>query len=182
MAKLKSKNILNLGSKARIALVGIAAIVVIGGLGYARWGHSTRPITDQPTPQQKKIESQVNANAKKQFTENTGTDSKQNTNPTSSSTQPVSADNVTITTRRDNDSLTVLTKLVGVSTGSCTLTSTNSGQSKVQNTQIIYQTEFSTCAGFSIPVADLGTGIWQLSLAVTSGGATTTKTASAEVK
>lgn len=77
--------------------------------------------------------------------------------------------------QESNGTITVFTKLYGYSSGSCDLTVTNGSQSKNQTANIIYAPEYASCAGFSVPVNGLGTGDWTISLTISSGGKTTTK-------
>ena len=72
--------------------------------------------------------------------------------------------------------VTVYTKLAHASSGTCSLRIRNGEREQQQTAAIIYQPEFSSCAGFSIPVAPLGQGQWQIELTVTTDGTTLTKT------
>ena len=70
----------------------------------------------------------------------------------------------------------VYTKLAHASSGTCSLRIRNGEREQQQTAAIIYQPEFSSCTGFSVPVAPLGQGQWQIELTVTTDGATLTKT------
>lgn len=98
-------------------------------------------------------------------------------------TPPVASNNnVSLTVKKsDSSSVTVITKLVNYSDGACSLTVTNGSKTVTQNAQVVYAPDYSSCAGFSVPISSLGTGTWSISLAVTSGGVTTTKTTTYEV-
>lgn len=85
------------------------------------------------------------------------------------------------TEQNDNGTLTVFTKLYGYSDGVCTLTIYN-GHSSSQTANVIFQPEYSTCAGFSVNIAEIGPGPWTMSLSVNSGGQSTTKQISVEIK
>ena len=86
-------------------------------------------------------------------------------------------DNITLTaTRTDSLNVTISTKLVGYSDGSCSLAITNGQATYDRTAQVLYQPEFSTCEGFAVPISQLGTGTWSISLTVTSEGNSITKT------
>ncbi|MEO6760813.1 MAG: hypothetical protein ABI220_00335 [Candidatus Saccharimonadales bacterium] len=98
-------------------------------------------------------------------------------------TPPVSSQGITLTPKQDNSSqVSLTTKLSGYSDGTCSLTVANGDKSVTQTATVIYQSQFSTCAGFTIPVSSLGTGTWQFNLTVTSGGNTTSKEATLGVQ
>ena len=79
--------------------------------------------------------------------------------------------------------MTTKLKEHGFSSGQCVLTITSSGQRSEQHAAIIYQPEYSTCAGFSMPARSLPKGTWHISLAVTPlGGKTLTKTLDKEIR
>lgn len=170
-------------------LIFVLAAGVIAGLGLTGHLHlSTHRKVSQPQQQ----ESQVDANTKKQFTEQPSSPTASSSSSSSSSTSSSDAaalnaatqnpDNVSITaTQTDSSTVTVQTKLVGYSDGSCTLTATNGSKTFNQTAQVIYAPDFSTCAGFSVPVSQLGTGTWNVKLDVTSRGNTQSKTTNVEV-
>jgi len=97
-------------------------------------------------------------------------------------TPPTSSNNITLIPEEKGEQVVVTTRLQGFSDGTCNLTITNGGKTVAQTAQVIYQPQFSTCAGFSTPVSSLGTGTWNLSLSVTSDGITNSKTSTLEVK
>lgn len=74
-----------------------------------------------------------------------------------------------------NGSVTVLTKLYSVPDGSCTLTISNGAKTHTQTADVIYQPDFSSCAGFSLARDQLGAGEWTIKLTVASD-ATSEKT------
>jgi hypothetical protein len=80
------------------------------------------------------------------------------------------------------EQVVVTTKLIGYSDGICSLTATNGNKTNTQSARVIYQPEFSTCAGFTIPVTSLGTGNWTLNLSISAGGVTNQKTTTVKVK
>lgn len=141
-------------------------------------GPAQAPTSSQgPTAQQKQKESETNADNKKQVVEEKAPDN----NSTPGNNVPVKS--VDLSARKEsNNTVTVFTKLTGYSSGTCDMSVTNANKTNSQSAPVIYQPEFSTCAGFSIPVSTLGVGTWTIKLAVNSQGATESKTLSFEVK
>ena len=88
-----------------------------------------------------------------------------------------------MSTKRENDgSLTITTQLVNYSDGKCDLTIKNGDNTYTQTAPVIYQSTYSTCAGFNIPDNSVPHGTWQISLVVSSKGKVNTNTSSVEVK
>lgn len=158
----------------------LLALIVAASIHYYPQKEST---DKSPTPSQKQAEAKFNSESKKQFIENGGDKSQGSSNSTATptDTQSSNSDNITVSTRKAGNNLTVLIKLVGYSNGTCTLITSSGGKSNSQSAAVIYQSEFSTCAGFSVPISELGTGSWQLELTIGSNGIKTTKTLSVEV-
>lgn len=59
-----------------------------------------------------------------------------------------------------------------LSSGTCTLTLTSNGRTVTRTANIIQNPSSSSCEGFSIPVTELGSGTWNINLAVNSGDRT----------
>lgn len=95
-------------------------------------------------------------------------------------TPPTSSDNISLTAKRDGNNVIVTTQLKGFSDGKCLLTVSGPG-SFSQEADVMYQPDYATCAGFSIPVNSVGNGTWQINLKVMSGGITNVKAISYEV-
>jgi len=106
----------------------------------------------------------------------------ENNDDTYNGTPSGDASDIVITTQQESGSLTILTKLYGYSDGQCSLTATNGTRTIKQTAAVIFQAEYSTCAGFSVNIDQLGTGTWNLTLTVTSKGIPITKQLSVEVK
>ncbi len=132
----------------------------------------------EPTPEQKAAEEQTNADAKQEYLD----DAYKDKDDTPVVTQPADA-TVSITAKQEGSSVTVLTKIQSVAEGKCALTVTNGTKSATQEAAVIYQPEFSSCAGFGVPVSSLGSGTWAVKLTVTpTGGTAITKSTTLEVK
>lgn len=99
------------------------------------------------------------------------------------STPPERDDSITLTAAQEGSSVTILTKLKGFSGGTCELSIANGAKTHTTSADIIYQPEFSSCAGFGVPVSQLGTGQWSIALKATPiGGTALTKSITLEVK
>ena len=112
-------------------------------------------------------------NSKKQeFIENT---------PAATNPEPISSDQITLTAEQSGNKITVLTKLANLPGGVCKLTITNGNVSVLKQADVIYQPQFSSCAGFTIPIAEVGGGNWSIKLAVTHESTSLEKTITVEV-
>ena len=128
-----------------------------------------------PTKEQSEQQQKAEISAKQQFIDTTDATGKPLPDTTTTTAQPTAT--VELTAKQDGSSVTVLTKMQNISDGTCRLTLTNGAKSTSQTAQVIYQPEFASCAGFSVPVSSIGTGNWNISLIVTpSGGTETVKT------
>lgn len=97
--------------------------------------------------------------------------------PQQQETQP----GLTLSTKQDTANVTVLTQMSGVTAGECILEVRNGGMTTSQKAQVIYQPEFSSCAGFSVPKSTVGAGQWQITVTVTtSSGQTLSQNTSLE--
>lgn len=160
--------------------IGALSIVLIGGVFLVLQATHTTHFFQASTVKQKQEEKQYNNKQKEAVVNGKGNPSTTDASgqPVTSSgtyTPPSSSDNITITPTQQGDQVVITTRLAGYSDGSCALTVTNDGKTNTQNAQVVYAPDFSTCAGFTVPVSSLGKGTWSINLAVTSGGITTTK-------
>lgn len=104
------------------------------------------------------------------------------TTPASSYTPPNTNAGIAITPSMSGRTVIVSTKLTGYSDGTCTLTITNGDQKTTQTAAVIFAPNYSSCAGFSVPISTLGAGTWDITLNVASGGNTTSKSVNYEVQ
>ncbi len=116
-------------------------------------------------------ESSLNAATKQKALENNDKPASPSPSSTSASTDSIELS----ATKGSDGGVTVLTRLHGFSSGTCSLEVTNNSESNTQTAIIIYQKEYSTCAGFTIPVNALSPGDWRIDLKVASSGTTFTK-------
>lgn len=137
-----------------------------------------------PTEAQQKQQTKTDAQAKQNYLDSVAKSDASSDEKTPSSVSQASAStSMAVTASQSGNSVTVLTKLQGISSGTCEMVATNGSASTTQSAQIIYQPEFSSCAGFSLQVGKIGAGKWNVSVtAITESGASLTKTASLEVK
>jgi hypothetical protein len=131
----------------------------------------SKPVTafDTSTPEQKEQDAETNAANKKDIAEKNDGQPEHSTDTNTDKSIAMSAQKET------NGSVTVFTKLYAYSSGTCSLIATNGSSTATYNADVIYAPEYSSCAGFSIPISSLGAGDWTLNLSVTSNGSTATK-------
>lgn len=158
-----------------------AAVLVLGICEYTGLTHFIRQEaapaqSNGPTPEQQKDQAQAEADEKKQAIE-------EPTPTTQTDSTTVNNTALKLTTKQEsNGTVTVFTNLGTIPDGTCTLTSTNGATTDTQTAQVLYQDQYSICAGFSVPVSKLGSGTWSLRLDVASKGTTVSQSASVEVK
>lgn len=184
-------------SKKRLTLIISIGIALITAGSYGAY-IATRPaplppLSDEPTPAQRQTQHKTDAATKESFLDNNNDHNADNTKDTSQqrTTQaqpapvPASAKHIELSAEQSSETVVVTTKLreQGFSSGQCVLTITSSEQRSEQHAAIIYQPEYSTCAGFSVPARSLPKGTWHISLAVTPlGGKALTKTLDKEIR
>ena len=161
--KKNSKNNLLL---VMLALVVVAAIVGLLTATGVLFKSTKKPqVTSGPTGEQQKESDQAAAKAKQQLIQNQGQGS-----PSMPSTTPAKTTIDLSAKQETNGYVTVFTTLHGYSNGTCGLKVTNGAKTFSQSAAVIYQTDFSTCAGFSIPISSLDKGSWNISLTLTADG------------
>lgn len=89
---------------------------------------------------------------------------------------------ISLSAQQSGESIIIYTQLDPVPSGTCKLTITNGSKTATRTADIIYQSQQSICAGFSIPKTELGTGTWTVSLAVQSPRGNAQKTIQKEVQ
>ncbi len=141
-------------------------------------------ISKEPTPQEKKSEEKANQDTKESFLNTIKDDKEKSVEKSEPAPVPTNNSSTELSANRDGDSITIIVKLKeqGYSQGKCSLTVAANGKKVAQNADIIYQPEYSTCAGFSVPVSSVGGGQWTISLSVTPlNGKPITKTLTKEI-
>jgi len=174
----KAKN----GFKAKPVLIVALVLVTVGlAAAYLRHHNQKPSVSSGPTAAEIKQTSDINAKKKEDsITNNADTGTKEpGTAPTT--TAPTTT-TVGITSKQEtNGSVTITTKLEGVSAGNCTLSITNGSKTETRSAAVIFQPQFSTCAGFSVPTTNLGTGIWNITVTVVQNGISSSNTSTLEV-
>lgn len=161
------KLIKNLSPRKKILIVGVLVLSVflIAGVSY-RLFNTQDNNQKGPTPDQTKEQKKTEADSKKDFIESTKDEDLPGTTPPT----PTSVDSIKLSAVQDAGTVTITSKLTGYSAGLCRLTITNGSSSISENADIIYQPEYSTCAGFNIVKNRLGPGVWNITLYATPTG------------
>lgn len=170
-----------------IAAIIASLLLVLGVLeasnvtDFVGPGKKSTPQVDNggPTIEEEKATAEAEANAKKDLIEN----SKTSETTGSSNSTPQTAPTIELSANKEADStVTVFTKLYKIGSGTCALNVTNGSKQSSQTASVVYQPEYSTCAGFSVPIASLGVGNWSITLNVSASGQNYTKNITYEVK
>lgn len=159
----------------------ILATLLIGGTVYAvtTGFFSETPQPGGPTEEDKATQRDAELERKRQFIEATKDTETPGVNPEI----PTSSDSIDILPKQDAGTITITTKLRGYSAGTCHLEMTDGSSVISETADIIYQPEFSTCAGFSILKSRLHSGDWSITLHVTpTGGSEISKTVTYSVR
>ena len=152
-----------------IIIVSILVVGAIGGITYALISNNANNSQSTDTTQSN--------------SDTDGTDSKQDLIENGDTpAEPASDPSIELTLTQDSQQVTVSSKLHDYSDGTCTLKVNQGTNNYSDSAPVIFQSEFSTCAGFSVPISELGKGTWSVSLSVESAGKTTTKTDKISVK
>ena len=97
--------------------------------------------------------------------------------PLTENTENISqSDNLSVTIShksvQDNKLVLRVTIQQLISSGECTLTLTKDSNVITKKANIVQNPSSSTCAGFDIPVNELGSGLWNINIAVTGNNKT----------
>ena len=154
--KIKYMKILQKRTISKTLAITSAIIVsLLLGVGVFWYNSDARWATGNPSVD---MTNKNNADAKQTLIEE---DERDNQPTPRDETSP----SVDLWTKQESDNtVTVFTKLSGYDGGKCELTITNNSKNHAFNADIIYQEEYSSCAGFSIPTDTVGAGKWSLTL------------------
>jgi hypothetical protein len=195
---MKNKKYLKHTIKSKSAILAICGVLflVILLLGVLEKTHVTNFIKmpakqtttkTGATKEQRQAEAQANADSKQRLLDNAvkNDQSSNNATPapaTDTATSTTSSASMTLTASQSGSSVTVLTQIQNVAEGTCKLVVSNGIKSTAQTAQVIYQPQFSSCAGFTVPVSSIGAGTWSIAVTVTPDDSTAiTKTITLEV-
>ena len=163
----------------KIIIVATSLIVVVTcivvGLYIINMSNSGNQ--DSVNPKQQNIDNQN----KKNIIESNRTD-QQNGNSLNNVDLSNDKNIVLMATQETNNTVTVTTKLYKYSDGICNLAVTNGGRNITQSAPVIFQPEYSSCAGFSVNISTLGTGTWKVGLEVISKNQTAKQSIQVDIK
>ena len=160
--------------KSFAIIVSIVALLLVGaGTAYAIVQSQSTPSAEEKAAQEVPYKSEspdaTDESVKEDTPEYDGA-------PSGDSTD------VTMEASQQGTNVVVQTKLHGYSDGTCSLKITDGTLSNTVEAPVLFQPEYSSCAGFTIPTAEYATGTWNLELSVVSKGTTITKLKSLNVK
>lgn len=166
--------------KKLLPVLGVVLVLLLVSLAFKYALDLTLDKTK--TSEQSEQVAKDNASRKKEFVENSQkTGPKPGTNSSENYTPPNNPDNIKLSAQQNGDNVVVMTQLYGYSDGTCAVVATSGSSSTEQTADVIYQSQYSSCAGFSIPKDKLSAGTWSIKLTVTSGGVSETQSTSLEV-
>ena len=158
-------------NKKRIVLL-VVALLAIAGIAFAAWYSITSSNDDSrqsergPTAEEQKQSDESDAAQKQEFLDN---ETKQGSEDTEQKPELPSSKDITLTARTDGNNVIITTKLATVPSGTCTLTITGGATPVTQQASVIYNTEYSTCAGFSVNKNAVNAPSWNIALSVDTG-------------
>ena len=168
-------------SKSKIRPFVLAAIALALGIGalyaYERIKTDTSKSEIKPAPS---VLSEEDASNKESFIDR-NKESIKNGDPISEREGVTSSSSIAASASQEGDQITVKTKLYNVSSGQCNLVAANGSESVTREAPIMYQPEYSTCAGFSIPRDELGPGTWTIEITASSESSTKSTSIKLEV-
>ena len=166
-------------NKKLIVIISLAVLFIGGGIvAYAFMSNNSSPdenATDS-AQQQRENEQKREIDAKEQSAEKNRESDNDNQAPA-----PVDPNDISMSAAISGTNVIISTQLASIPDGECSLTITQSTNTHRETVQIMFQPEFSSCAGFSVPKNKLGTGTWKIDLNVTSPRGTFDKTMNFEV-
>ena len=159
-------------TKRTIIIICAIAIISVMVLYFLEKNRTTNIVKD-PFYTEASDTTKVDNEKKEAFIENT---------PSASSPDPVTSDQISLTAQVSGDNVNILTKLANLPGGVCKLTISNGATTVSKQADVIYQPQFSSCAGFTVPIAEVGTGTWDVKLRVAYNATSLEKTIVIEVK
>jgi len=170
----------NISHKFKLYKILIAVLVLLAVAGLALFVLEKTHTTDfikqsgsqSPNPVKPTAAQQAEADAQsKQQLIDSATKSDQSSTPDTTTAPAPSAGSLTISaSQSDTMSVVVFTKMQDVPAGTCKLIITNGAATSSQTAGVIYQPQFSSCAGFTVPVSSVGAGNWNISVTVSVDG------------
>lgn len=165
-----------LKNKKNLILISFIAVLAICVFSFY-WLSKDNNKAGQPVIGELRDQETADDNRKQTFIENN--DENRNDN---SSTTPNTANKVEVAAEKgQNNTVTIFSKIYEPSAIKCSLEITNGDKVYKKEATVIYQTDYSICAGYSVPVADLGIGKWIIKLYVSTPSNTLSATTQLEV-
>jgi len=156
-------------------VTGIAVALLCAG-AYFTFKYFQGTSGDASKPSKNSQETKDSLNSKQNLIENPDSQD-------APSTPQADASSVTITSSQTSTDVTIFTKLSNIASGSCTIQITNGSKTYTNTVPIIYQSEFSSCAGFTVSKTSAnGPGTWSVTLKITNDQINITKTTTVEVR
>lgn len=149
---------------------------------FANDSSATRGPSKEQEVEQKKAETAQKSEYLDKVYNQDGTKEKTNTETADATSSAAPSATLELNAKQEDSSVTVLTKMQNVASGTCALTVNNGSNTVTQNAKIIYQPEFSSCAGFSIPIAGTGPGTWAIKILATTNNGSIEQATTIEVK
>lgn len=183
---MKTSNKKN-SKKTILVIIAIIVLAAISGTATAYFVHKSNSSTSTGTNSENSSDNNTSGESsnpgldpgsKEEFLDN------ESGNENSGATPPsFNSDNIIIESSQSNSSVTILAKMTGFTgSGTCTLKVTKGPATVSESAEIIYQPEYSTCAGFSIDKNRLSPGTWSLSLSVSVEGKAYSQTGEFKIK
>lgn len=148
--------------------VTLLSLLVIGALvmGVRHYGQPRQTsLPGSPTATESTAQKKVEAQQKKDFND-AESSAPTPTNPAPPAT-PSTPQSFDMAISQDASGLVVQAKAAGVSSGSCKLVASKGSTAITQTADVLFQPEFSTCAGFTVPSNQLVAGEWNVQLTIT---------------
>jgi hypothetical protein len=149
--------------KAKLLVIATAAALIVAGLGLAvlKPSKMTKSVSPaQPAPVIKQDVTSSGNNTKDSAGNNS---SSSQTSTAQNSTQGASID-ITSAYQQGSGDLVIQTSIKGAGSGTCQLTLSSGGHTVAKTADVLYQSSFSTCTGFTVSRSELSSGDWQLKL------------------
>ncbi len=156
-------------SRKNIVLIGIlvAAILLGGFVIFAHLNRNTTPVQEAPTTDSDPtidVPASTGLTPAEEDTKEQYVDSVTEEAPSVPDSSTASSAAINISASQKDNSVVISTQITTIGDGSCTLSVTNGAAKYTDTADVIYQPSYSTCAGFTVPVAELGTGTWTISV------------------
>jgi hypothetical protein len=159
-------------STKKIILISVIAILfALAGIASAYFIYRSDSPTGSPSSNNTKNGITDNKDFNNQPTSDSGNKEdyldNESTSSNPGSTPNFNSDKIVIDIKQTTSAINISTKLNGFSgLGNCELKLTRGSSVVTSSAEVIYQSEYSTCAGFSVEKSKLSAGTWSVNLAV----------------